>query len=185
MSHLGRVQSQWPSWDPASHPKRTLMENSGLENKASEISFKSDRLFPAGKWRGSSKSPLLPHYYLSICLFYHHHYLLTFITCFSHATFVAVVLSLSHVWLFATPRTQNARLPCLYLPEFVQTHVHWVHTQWILFNHLILCRPLLLLPSIFPSIRVFSNESALCIKWPKYWSFNFSWMPPTWLHYLI
>ena len=41
-------------------------------------------------------------------------------------------------------------------------------------NHLILCRPLLLLPSIFPSIRVFSNESALCIKWPKYWSFSIS-----------
>ena len=41
-------------------------------------------------------------------------------------------------------------------------------------THLILCRPLLLLPSIFPSIRVFSNESALCIRWPKYWSFNFN-----------
>ena len=41
-------------------------------------------------------------------------------------------------------------------------------------NHLILCHPLLLLPSIFPSIRVFSNESALCIRWPKYWSFNFN-----------
>ena len=40
-------------------------------------------------------------------------------------------------------------------------------------NHLILCRPLLLLPSIFPSIRVFSNESALCIRWPKYWSSSF------------
>ena len=40
------------------------------------------------------------------------------------------------------------------------------------FNHLILCRPLLLLPSIFPSIRVFSNESALCKRWPKYWSFS-------------
>ena len=44
-------------------------------------------------------------------------------------------------------------------------------------NHLILCRPLLLLPSIFPSIRVFSNESAFCIKWPKYWSFSFSISP--------
>ena len=43
-------------------------------------------------------------------------------------------------------------------------------------NHLILCRPLLL-PSIFPSIRVFSNESALCIRWPKYWSFSFSISP--------
>ena len=44
-------------------------------------------------------------------------------------------------------------------------------------NHLILCHPLLLLPSIFPSIRVFSNESALRIRWPKYWSFSFSISP--------
>ena len=44
-------------------------------------------------------------------------------------------------------------------------------------NHLILCCPLLLPPSIFPSIRVFSNESVLCIKWPKYWSFSFSISP--------
>ena len=44
-------------------------------------------------------------------------------------------------------------------------------------SHLILCRPLLLLPSIFPSIRVFSNESALCIWWPKYWSFSFKISP--------
>ena len=44
-------------------------------------------------------------------------------------------------------------------------------------NHLILCCPLLLLPSIFPSIRVFSNESVLCIRWPKYWSFSFNISP--------
>ena len=44
-------------------------------------------------------------------------------------------------------------------------------------NHLILCRPLLLLPSIFPGIRVFSNESTLCIRWPNYWSFSFSISP--------
>ena len=44
-------------------------------------------------------------------------------------------------------------------------------------NHLILCRPLFLLPPIFPSIRVFSNESALCIRWPKYWSFSFNISP--------
>ena len=44
-------------------------------------------------------------------------------------------------------------------------------------NHLILCRPLLLQPSIFPSIRVFSNESALCLRWPKYWSFSFNISP--------
>ena len=44
-------------------------------------------------------------------------------------------------------------------------------------NHLVLCRPLLLLPSIFPSIRVFSSESPLCIRWPRYWSFSFSISP--------
>ena len=44
----------------------------------------------------------------------------------------------------------------------------------MLSNHLILCRPFLLLPSVFPSIRVFSNELALCMRWPKYWSFSFS-----------
>ena len=44
-------------------------------------------------------------------------------------------------------------------------------------NHLILCRPLLLLPSIFPGIRVFSNEAVLCISWPQYWSFSFSISP--------
>ena len=48
----------------------------------------------------------------------------------------------------------------------------------VLFNRLILCHPLLLLPSIFPSIRVFSSESVLPIRWPKYWSFSFSISPP-------
>ena len=52
-------------------------------------------------------------------------------------------------------------------------------------NHLILCRPLLLLPSIFPSIRVFSNESALCIRLPKYWSFSFNISPTMWKHFLL
>ena len=60
------------------------------------------------------------------------------------------------------------------LPELTQTHV----TESVMpSNHLILCRPLLLLPSIIPSIRVFSNESVLCIRWPKYWSFSFSISP--------
>ena len=52
-----------------------------------------------------------------------------------------------------------------------------VHSNLMPSNHLILCRPLLLLPSIFPSIRVFSNESVLPIRWPKYWSFSFSISP--------
>ena len=60
------------------------------------------------------------------------------------------------------------------LPEFTQTHVHWVGD---VINLVILCRPLLLPPSIFPSIRVFSSESVLCIRWPKYWSFSVSLSP--------
>ena len=60
------------------------------------------------------------------------------------------------------------------LPELAQTHVHWVVMPS---NHFILCHPLLLLPLIFPSSRVFSNESALRIRWPKYWSFSFSISP--------
>ena len=59
------------------------------------------------------------------------------------------------------------------LPEFTQTHVHWMMPS----SHLILCRPLLLLPPIPPSIRVFSSESGLHIRWPKYWSFSFSISP--------
>ena len=59
------------------------------------------------------------------------------------------------------------------LPESTQTHGWMVMPS----NHLILCHPLLLLPSIFPSIRMFSNESALCIRWPKYWSFSFNISP--------
>ena len=60
------------------------------------------------------------------------------------------------------------------LLELAQTHVHELVMPS---NHLILCRSLLFLPSIFPSIRVFSNESLLCIRWPKYWSFSFSISP--------
>ena len=56
-------------------------------------------------------------------------------------------------------------------PEVSQTHDHQVNDA---IHHLILCHPLLLLPSIFPNFRVFSNESVLCIRWPKYWSFSFS-----------
>ena len=60
------------------------------------------------------------------------------------------------------------------LPEFTQTHVHWV-SEAIQASHPL--SPLLLLPSIFPSIRVFSVESALRLRWPKYWSFSFSISP--------
>ena len=61
-----------------------------------------------------------------------------------------------------------------YLTECAQTHVHWV-SDAIQSSHPLY--PLLLLPSVFPSIRVFSSESVLCIRWPKYWSFSFSISP--------
>ena len=69
-----------------------------------------------------------------------------------------------------TPKTAEC-LVLHHLPEFAQTmSIESVMSSY----HLILCHPLLLLPSVFPSIRVFSNESALCIRSPKYWSFSFS-----------
>ena len=70
---------------------------------------------------------------------------------------------------------QHARLPCPSLSPGVCSNSG---TESVMpSNHLILCHPLLLLPSIFPSIRVFSNELALCIRWPNYWSFSFSISP--------
>ena len=89
---------------------------------------------------------------------------------------VGSVQSLSRVWLFVTPRTAAHQASLS------------ITNSWSLLglmpielvmpsNHLILCRPLLLPPSIFPSIRVFSNESTLHIRWPKYWSFSFNISP--------
>ena len=86
---------------------------------------------------------------------------------------VIVVQSPSHLRLFMTPCTEphQASLSLIIswsLPKFMSIE------SVMLSNHPILCHPLFLLPSIFPSIRVFSNESALHIKWPKYWSFSIS-----------
>ena len=63
------------------------------------------------------------------------------------------------------------------IPELAQTHILMSIESVMPSDHLILCHPLLLLPSIFPNIRVFSNESVPCIRWPKYWSFSFSISP--------
>ena len=86
------------------------------------------------------------------------------------------VQSLSRVQLFVTPWTAacHASLSIINIRNLLKfTSIELVMP----YNHPILCRPLLLLPSIFPSIRVFSNESALHIRWPKYWSFSFSISP--------
>ena len=82
------------------------------------------------------------------------------------------VQSLSHVQLFSNPWTAAC-----------QASLSWSSLKLMSIksvmpsNHLILCHPLLLLPSVLPTIRVFSNESVLHIKWPKYWSFSFSISP--------
>ena len=73
---------------------------------------------------------------------------------------------------------QHTRLPCPSLSPTVCSDSCPLSQWWVMpSNHLILCHPLLLLPSIFPSIRVFFHESALHIRWPKYWSFSFNISP--------
>ena len=86
---------------------------------------------------------------------------------------VQSVQLLSHVRLFATPWTM-ARQAFLSITNSWSPLKPMSIGSVMPFNHLILCHPFLLLPSIFPSIRVFSNESALLMRWPKYWSFSFS-----------
>ena len=97
-------------------------------------------------------------------------------TCFSGKIllrYVVVVQSLSRVWFFVRPWTAACQASLSFT-------VSWSLLKLMCMdlvmpsNHLVLCRPLLLLPSIFPSIMVFSNESVLHIRWPKYWSFSIS-----------
>ena len=86
------------------------------------------------------------------------------------------VQSLNHVRLFATPWTAACQASLSITDS--RSPPKPVSIESVMpSNHLILCRPLLLLPSIFPSIRVFSNKSAVRIRWPKYWSFSFNISP--------
>ena len=88
----------------------------------------------------------------------------------------SAVQSLTCVWLFVTPWTA-APQASLSITNFRSPHKPMSIESMMPSNHLILCHPLLLLPSVFPSVRVFSNESALRIRWPKYWSFSFNIRP--------
>ena len=89
---------------------------------------------------------------------------------------LVVLQSLSRVQLFGTPWTAACQASLSITNS--QSLVKLMSIESVMpSNHLILCRPLFLLPSIFPNIGVFSNESALCIKWPKYWSFSFNISP--------
>ena len=100
-----------------------------------------------------------------------YYYCIILIFCFPSS-----VQSLSHVWLFVTPWTAACQASLSITNS--QSLLKLIFIESVMpSNHLLLCPPLLLLPSIFPSIRVFSNESALRIRWPKYWSFSFSISP--------
>ena len=83
------------------------------------------------------------------------------------------VQSLSRVWLFATPWTAACQASLSITNSWRSLKLMSIMSV-MPSNHVILCHPLFFLPSIFPSIMVFSNELVLCIRWPKYWSFNFS-----------
>ena len=96
--------------------------------------------------------------------------------CIVKKTLFSSVQSLSHVWLFATPWTAACQAS-LSITNSRSSPKPMSIVLVMPSNHLVLCRLLLLLPSIFPSIRVFSNESALRIRWPKYWSFSFNISP--------
>ena len=89
---------------------------------------------------------------------------------------VSSVQSFSHVWLFVTPWTA-ARQASLSITNSQRPPKPMSIESVMPSNYLILCCPLLLQPSIFPSIRVFSSESALRSRWPKYWSFSFNISP--------
>ena len=89
---------------------------------------------------------------------------------------ISSVQSFSRVRLFVTPWTA-ARRASLSITNS-RSLLRLMSTESVMpSNHLILCHPLLLLPSVFPSTRVFFNDSVLCIRWPKYWSFSFSISP--------
>ena len=90
----------------------------------------------------------------------------------ANAQFSSVQL-LSRVWLFATPWTAACQASLSITNSCSSLKLISIDSV-MPSSHLILCCPLLLLPTIPPSIRVFSNESTLCIRWPKYWSFSFS-----------
>ena len=122
-------------------------------------------------WTAASQSPLSIIKSQSLLKFMFSLFVLSLARVFSS------VQSLSYVQLFATPWT--AVLQASLSTTSSQNLLKLMSIELVMpSNHLILCCPLLLLPPIFPSIRVFSNESVLCIRWPlEYWSFSFNISP--------
>ena len=90
--------------------------------------------------------------------------------------YISSVQSFSHIQFFSTPWTAAHQVSLSITNSWSLLKLMSIESM-MPSNHIILCRPLLLLPSIFLSIKVFSNESALRIRWPKYWSFSFNISP--------
>ena len=143
-------------------------------------------LFSHSTYKFASANPKLPVYSsptISVSLFQfyiwlhlcHILYIIIYIFKFSWYIFSSVQ-SLSHIWLFAAPwiAARQASLSITYSQSLLKL---MPIESMMPSSHLILCRPLLLLPPIPPSIRGFSNESTLRMRWPKYWSFSFSISP--------
>ena len=103
-------------------------------------------------------------------------YSLTKWSWYEHSIQFSSVQSLRHVWLFATPWTAACQASLSITNSWGSLKATSIDSV-VPSNHLILCHPLFFLPTIFPSIRVFSNESALRMRWPKYWSFSFNISP--------
>ena len=112
----------------------------------------------------------------SFFLFYYFDIYFIYTYAINPISSVQSVQSLSHVWFFVTPWTSVYQASLSITNS--QSPPKPISIESVMpSNHIILCHPLLLLPSIFPSIRVFSNESFLRIRWPKYWSFGFNISP--------
>ena len=94
----------------------------------------------------------------------------------NNASDYCYITQFSPVWLFVTPWTTACQASLSFTDSWNLPKLMSIKSV-MPSNHLILCHPLLLLPSVFPSIRVFSNESDLHIRWPKYWSFSFNISP--------
>ena len=143
-------------------------ENKAQKKKKQETFTKSHEVYLSGPRIVSNSAWLWNHIFFPLIWYVH----------VFHPTSLGFssVQSLSHVWLFATPWT-TARQASLSITNSWSPPRSMSMESVMPSNHLILCGPLLLLPSVFPSIRSFSNESALHMGWPKYWSFSFNVSP--------
>ena len=114
--------------------------------------------------------------YTCLYMYMHKHTHMCMLYVLHISLYISSVQLLSHVWLFVAPWTAGCKASLSITNS--QSLLKLIAIESVMpSNHFILCRPLLLLPSIFPSFRVFSDESVLHFRWPKYWSFSFSLSP--------